>query len=115
MSFSSWLSEQTTKIKDAGLESLEVLGEGAVAGITDALRLGGRGSDLEAANSTAAINNAPDIGDAGDGRRHVVSAPVGTQYQAPGFIAGMPTWAKVVGGVSFVMLVGGVVVLVVRK
>lgn len=105
------LSDSWNQIKDAGLETIEAIGEGAVAGVTGAIR----GSTLPAANSDAQINNAPDIGMSGDGMRTLTSAPVSSQYSPPNFIQSMPTWAKVVGGVSAVMLVLGVGVLVARK
>lgn len=110
MSLTDWLKEQAAQIKSAGLETIEAVGEGAVAGITDAIR----GGTLSGASATDQVNNAPDIGVSGDGRRTVTSQPVGNQYQAPGFIQGMPTWAKVVGGGSVLLLVTGVVLLAVR-
>lgn len=114
MGFQDWLSNQASKVVGAGMEAIEAVGEGAVAGITDSIRDFGRGGHLSGANADAQVNNAPDIGQRGDGRGSVVSQPVPTLYQAPGFVQGMPTWAKWVGGGSVVLLTAGLGVMLIK-
>jgi len=113
MSLSKWLADQGAKIAGAGMETLEAFGEGAVAGITESIRDFGS-SNLAGANADSKVNNRPEIGNRGDGRGTVVEQPLPTQYQAPGFVGGMPTWAKWLAGGSVALLAVGVTVKLVR-
>lgn len=112
MSIGEWFAEQSSKIASAGLETLEAVGEGAVSGITEKIQdFGGR---MSGANPDAQRNNAPDLGPRGDGRGTVIEQPVATQYRAPGFVQGMPIWAKWLAGGSVALLAVGVTVKLVK-
>ena len=106
----NFFQQAFNQIKTAGLETLEGIGEAAVSGVV---------AGISGASPTSQQNNAPDIGDTGNGRGQVVTQPVGTlmpqQSGVAGFLEGMPTWAKVLGGGSVLLLVGSVAALAVGR